>query len=262
MLYIHWNPNPDFINFGAFAIKWYGVMWGLGLLWVYAVEQFVWKRVRWDDEKVALAIQYVFISGLIGARLAHILFYDLDYYIAHPGDVLAVWKGGLASHGGLAGGILGLYWFCKNNTEFKFFILLNYCAIAVPLLSSLIRIGNLVNSELVGIPTEVPWAFVFEQVDAIPRHPVVLYESLAYFILQIVMLGVFMKYRDRQVGIYAGLLFVGLFGVRFIIEFLKVPDGELFLGLISKTQALNLPYVIIGIWLIVKTLQANKQSEI
>ncbi|MBL0309373.1 MAG: prolipoprotein diacylglyceryl transferase [Bacteroidetes bacterium] len=252
MLFIQWNPNPDFVSFGIYAIKWYGVLWGLSLIWTFWAQQFIWKQIGWNDEKVTLAIQYVFIGGLIGARLGHIVFYDLEYYLSHPLDILAVWKGGLASHGGLAGGILGLYLFSRNHREFPFVPLFNYCAISVPLLASLIRIGNLMNSELVGTPTHVPWAFVFKQVDDIPRHPVVLYESLAYFLLQIIMLLVFMKYKQSKTRLYPAILFIGLFGARFVLEFFKVPDGGLLFGLVSKTQMLNIPFILLGIWLLTK----------
>lgn len=252
-LFIQWNPNPDFISFGAFAIKWYGVLWGLSLIWTFIIGGFIFRKIGWNEEKVSLTVQYIFIGGLVGARLGHILFYDLDYYLAHPADILAVWKGGLASHGGLVGGIIGLYLFCRGNKEFPFFKLFDLCCVTIPLLASLIRIGNLMNSELYGTPSNVPWAFVFEQVDYIPRHPVVLYESMAYFFLQVILLALFMKYKDSKTGLYASILFIGLFGARFCLEFFKVPDGEMILGLISKTQLLSIPFVLAGVWLLLKS---------
>ena len=247
LLYISWNPNPDFVSFGNYSIKWYGVLWGLSLFSCFFIAQYVFKKLKRDDEKITLVIQYVFIGGLIGARLAHILFYQLDFYLAHPADIIAVWKGGLASHGGVIGGLLGLYIFCKRNKEFNFFWLLDHGIICVIMLASLIRFGNLMKSELYGKPTGVSWAFIFQQVDNVPRHPVVLYESVAYFILQIFMLLLFNKVKESKPGIYITVFLTAVFSVRFLLEFFKEPDGAIFFGVISKTQMLNVPFILAGV---------------
>lgn len=246
-LFIHWNPSPDFVSFGMFAIKWYGVLWGLSLMSCFFIGRYLFQKLNKDDEKITLAIQYVFIGGLIGARLAHIIFYQLDFYLANPADIIAVWKGGLASHGGVVGGLVGLYFFCKWNKEFQFFWLLDIGVIAVVMLCSLIRFGNLMNSELYGKPANVPWAFIFVQVDNIPRHAVVLYESIAYFFIQIFMLVLFNKYKESKPGIYISTFLVTVFSVRFLLEFYKEPDGAMILNTISKTQLLNLPFIFCGI---------------
>jgi prolipoprotein diacylglyceryl transferase len=247
LIFINWDPSPDFIHIGMFAIKWYGVMWGLSLFSCFFLAQYVFRKVGKDEEKITLAIQYIFIGGLTGARLAHILFYSLDYYMAHPEDIIAVWKGGLASHGGVVGGLVGLYAFCIRNKEFGFFWLLDHGIICVIALAALIRFGNLMNSELYGKPTDVPWAFIFRQVDNVPRHPVVLYESIAYLFIQLIMLYAFNKYKESKPGIYLVIFLVLVFSVRFILEFYKEPDGALIAGVISKTQALNLPFIMAGL---------------
>lgn len=250
-LFVHWDPNPDFVRIGTFAIKWYGVLWGLSLMSCFFIGRYLFKTLKRDDEKITLAIQYVFIGGLIGARLAHIVFYNLDFYLSHPADILAVWKGGLASHGGVVGGLIGLYFFCRQHKEFSFFWLLDIGVIAVVTLAALIRLGNLMNSELCGKPTQVPWAFIFsnspEVSDSLPRHPVVLYESMAYFIIQVIMLALFKKYQETKPGLYLSFFLVAVFSVRFFLEFYKEPDGNLILHSISKTQALNLPFIATGI---------------
>jgi prolipoprotein diacylglyceryl transferase len=249
LLAISWDPNPDFIRIGTYAVKWYGVMWGLSLFSAFFIAQYVFRKLGRDEEKITIAIQYIFVGGLIGARLAHVLFYQLDFYLAKPGDIIAVWKGGLASHGGVVGGLLGLWLFCKRNPEFSFFWTLDMGIIAVPLLASLIRFGNLLNSELWGKPTSVPWAFVFLQVDNQPRHPVVLYESIAYLLIQGLMIYLFNKYKETKPGIYLVVFLAGIFSIRFLLEFFKVPDGEMF-GPISKTQLLNLPFIFTGLVLL------------
>ena len=220
-------------------------MWGLSLFSGFFLGDYVFKKSNKDREQVTIIIQYVFIGGLIGARLAHIIFYQLDYYIANPQDIIAVWKGGLASHGGVAGGLLGLYIYCKRHKDFDFFWTLDHGIICVMFLASFIRFGNLMNSELYGKPSSAPWAFVFQQVDNVPRHPVVLYESIAYFFIQFLMLYLFNKYRESKPGIYLVVFLLGVFTVRFLLEFFKDPDG-MFWGPISKTQALDLPFIIAG----------------
>lgn len=281
LLYINWNPGPDIpiTRIGNFSIKWYGLLWGTSLMWCFFCMQYIFKKLHRNDEKIALAVQYVFIGGLIGARLAHIVFYNLDYYMLHPVELIAVWKGGLASHGGVVGGLLGLYIFCRRNKEYSFFWALDMGIICIMLLASLIRIGNLMNSELYGKVSTVPWAFIFERPDGLPwdsvfsgpynlpRHPVVLYESFAYFIIQVLMLLLFSKYKDTKPGLYLTVFLSGTFTVRFLLEFLKEPDGSLIFGLISKTQALDIPFILAGLFLMYFVLRnklhySNKPSLI
>ena len=245
LLFIYWNPDPDFIRIGTWSIKWYGIMWGLSLFAGFFVTRYVFRKLNKDEEKITIAIQYMFICALIGARLAHVIFYSLDYYLVHPIEIFEIWKGGLASHGGTVGAILGLYLFCRRNKEFSFFWTVDHGVLAVFFLASFIRFGNLMNSEILGYPTDVPWAFVFQQVDNVPRHPVVLYECVAYLMYQFLMLYLFNKYHESKPGIYLAVFFF-VFAVRFVLEFYKVPDGELIFGAISKTQLLNIPFIIAG----------------
>ncbi len=250
-LYIPWNPNPDFITVGTFSIKWYGVCWGLALLSVFFIGRYVFQKLNRNEEKLTIGIQYVFVCGVIGARLAHILFYQLDYFVAHPEDILAVWKGGLASHGGVAGAFLGMYLFCLRNKDFSFFWVIDHGVIFSLTLASLIRLGNLMNSEIVGKPADVPWAFIFlnsnEITDTLPRHPVVLYESLAYLLLQSFMIFIFNRVKESKPGIYLSVFLTVVFAVRLILEFFKEPEGSIFFNTLSKTQMLNLPFIVAGI---------------
>jgi prolipoprotein diacylglyceryl transferase len=245
-LFIYWNPSPDVFSFGTFAIKWYGLMWGLSLIFSFMIEEYVFKILKRDEEKLTLAIQYTFIFGLLGARLAHIIFYQFDYYSTHPLEVFFVWKGGLASHGGVVGSFLGLYIFCLRNKDYTYLWCLDIGVIPIPLLGALIRFGNLMNSEIVGKVTNFKYAFIFEQVDALPRHAVVLYESIYYLLLQGIMLLLFKKYKESKPGVYLVAFMLGIFGIRFFIEFFKEPDGQIFFGVISKTQMLNIPIIVTG----------------
>lgn len=246
-LFIQWNPDPNAFSLGFLTIQWYGIAWGLGLLSTFFIGTYVLRQLKRDEEKLTVLIQYMFVGGLIGARLAQVLFYEFDYFLAHPAKIIAVWEGGLASHGGVLGALVGILLFSHRNKDYPLFWTIDHAAITVVLLASLIRIGNLMNSEIVGKPTNAPWAFIFEQVDNVPRHPVVLYESIAYFLIQILMLQLFIKYKDTKPGLYLVTFCLLVFTTRFLLEFLKVPEGSLIVGLISKTQLLNVPFIITGI---------------
>ncbi|MFN8286430.1 MAG: prolipoprotein diacylglyceryl transferase [Chitinophagales bacterium] len=246
LAYIHWHPDPNVFSTGFFSMQWYGVMWGLSVLSGYFIALWIFKRLRIPEDKLVLIIQYMFICGFIGARLVHVFFYDWDRFAADPSEIVKVWHGGLASHGGVIGSILGMWLFTLRNKEFSLLWLMEHAAICMIFLCSFIRFGNLMNSEIVGSATTVPWAFVFDNVDPLPRHPVVLYESIAYFIVQLVMLYLFNKYEDSKPGMYMVIFFIGMFGIRFMLEFVKVPDGDMIFGAISKTQLLNLPFILTG----------------
>lgn len=247
LLSVYWNPSPIAFHLGPLTIQWYGLLWGTGLMSVFFIGQYIMKALNKDDDKLTILIQYVFIFGLIGARLAHIIFYQLDFYLANPIKMLAVWEGGLASHGGVVGAIIGMLIFCYRNKEFNAMWVIDMSAVAGMTLASLIRFGNLMNSELAGKPTGADWGFIFPEWGETPRHPTVLYESIAYLLLQGVLLLLFRKYKDSKPGLYTATFLILLFGIRFLLEFTKEPDGALIFNAISKTQALNLPFILTGL---------------
>ncbi len=244
---IVWHPNPDALDLGVLKIQWYGISWGLGLLAVYFIGTYVFRILKKDEEHIVMAIQYAFIGGLLGARIGHILFYQLDFYMAHPQKIIAVWEGGLASHGGMVGALIALLLFCHRYRSYSYLFMLDITAICIPLFCSLVRLGNLMNSELVGKITGSNYGFVFPGYGIEPRHPVVLYESIAYLTLQFVMLYLFKIYKDNKPASYSVVMLVGIFGLRFLIEFFKEPEGMIFFGTISKTQMLNVPFVLLGV---------------
>lgn len=244
---IYWNPAPVAFHLGPISIQWYGLLWGTGLMTVFFIGQYIMKKLNRDDDKLTILIQYVFIFGLIGARLAQVFVYQPEYFMAHPLKIFAVWEGGLASHGGVIGAIVGMYVFCLRNKEFNMLWVVDMSAVAGMTLASLIRLGNLMNSEIVGKPTGAEWGFIFPEWGESPRHPTVLYESVAYLFLQVVLLLLFRKYKENKPGLYAATFLILLFGIRFLLEFTKEPDGALIFNAISKTQMLNLPFVITGL---------------
>ena len=213
---IHWNPDPELFSlFGTLPIRYYGLLWLVGLALAYLIVQRQYRDRRIANEKFEPLFFYCFIGILVGARLGHCLFYQPDYYLNHVAEMLLPvkflpdggwrWTGyeGLASHGGTLGLIVALWLYCRK-TRIHYMDVLDMIAVATPITACCIRLANLMNSEIIGRPTDVPWAFVFERVDNIPRHPAQLYEALAYFIFFIGMIWLYrcgMKRSMAEAGI-------------------------------------------------------------
>jgi prolipoprotein diacylglyceryl transferase len=192
------------------------------------------------------------LGTVIGARLGHCLFYNPDYYLSHPLEILMVWKGGLASHGAAIGILTAIYLFVKKRPKFTYLWVMDRIVITVALAAFFIRMGNLFNSEIVGKPTDLPWGFVFTSIDNIPRHPAQLYEAIAYLIIFFIL---FFQYKKQKENIRDGFLFgeflIGIFGFRFFVEFIK-ENQSLFENSMSLNmgQILSIPLVILGIYLL------------
>lgn len=248
-LFISWHPDPNIFSTGFFSMQWYGLTWGLGILAAYGMGLWVFNKLKCPQDNLVLIIQYVFIGGLIGARLGQVFFYEWDYFAANPAEIIKVWKGGLASHGGMIGSLVGLWLFSRAHKQYSLLWLMDYAAICVPFLCSFIRFGNLMNSELPGKPTTLPWGFQFGS-DIVARHPVVLYESLAYLLIQFLLIYLFAKYRDTKPGLYTVTFLLLMFGVRLALEVFKEPEADVIPGILSSTQALSLPFIALGLVLL------------
>jgi prolipoprotein diacylglyceryl transferase len=189
------------------------------------------------------------MGTIIGARLGHCLFYEPDYYLANPLRILEIWKGGLASHGGTIGILVALALYARKNTDQPLGWLMDRLTVSVALTAACIRLGNFFNSEIVGKPTELPWAIVFERLDQIPRHPAMLYESVSYFVLCGVCFYLYATRIDTlKRGFLTGLLLVWIFTSRFLLEFVKENQVAFESGLpLNMGQLLSLPFVALGI---------------
>lgn len=262
--YIYWNPSPDIvvIPFINWPVRWYGLMWALSFIVSHYILSKVYKaenRKLQDLDNFAL---YIILGTIIGARLGHCLFYDAAYYLTHPIDILKVYEGGLASHGG-AIGIITAIWLYARKTKENIWWLLDRIVIVVPLAGMFIRIGNLMNSEIIGKPSNLPFAFIFASIDEIPRHPTQLYEALYALLLFVFFFYLWKnKRKNYEPGYMFGLFSVLLFTFRFFIEFLKENQEAFENDLpINMGQILSIPFVIIGIYLIMtkrKHYEANK----
>ena len=272
-LFIIWNPSEIIFNIGPLAVRWYSTFWLIGLLGGYLMVKWLYKDQKVKDELFDPLFIYCFLGILIGARLGHCIFYQPDYFLTstqHFIEMLVpMHKGadgswhftgyaGLASHGGTLGLMIALWLYCRN-TKMNIWHVLDDIAIATPITACCIRLGNLMNSEIIGKPTDMPWAFIFEQVDNVPRHPGQLYEALAYFCFFFVMLGFYRSSRKNSSlftihskpvgsGFYFGLVLTLIFTFRFFIEYTKDIQVDFESGMLfNMGQLLSIPFVIIGI---------------
>lgn len=261
--YILWNPDDTALRIGSFAMHWYSLCWLIGLVLAYLIVRRLYKEQKIKEELFDPLFLYCFIGILVGARLGHCLFYQPDVYLSSwqhfvemilpiefngNGDWHFTGYRGLASHGGTFGLMLAL-WLYVKKTKLNIWRVLDNIAIATPATAFFIRIGNLMNSEIIGKPTDVPWAFIFEQVDMLPRHPGQLYEALAYAVLMFIGWRLYRRRPQRVgTGYFFGLCLTYIFTARFLIEFTKEIQEPFEAALpINMGQILSLPFIAIGI---------------
>ncbi|MDQ2721301.1 MAG: prolipoprotein diacylglyceryl transferase [Bacteroidota bacterium] len=263
MLQIYWNINPEIFRIGRFALRYYSVMFSLAFYFSYLILSNIYTKENVPILFLNKLTIYVFIGTLIGARLGQVLFYEFGYFKNHLLEIFLPftinpngnfeWTGyqGLASHGGALGILIALIFYCKKYKQ-SFLWVIDHLVIVVALSGFLIRIGNLFNSEIIGKPANVPWAFIFEKIDFIPRHPTQLYEAICYLIIFFLLWNIYKKRETRlKRGFLFGLFLVLVFSVRFIIEFLK-ENQETFESslLINMGQILSIPFILIGLYFI------------
>lgn len=263
MSYIQWNVAPEIFQVGAFAVRWYGLCFALMFLQGFFLLRWQFRIEGKNEKDAERVLTYMVVGTLVGARLVHVLFYDPAYYWKHPLEIPAIWEGGLASHGGALGILVALYLYTRPRPDQGFIWLLDRIAVSAAIGSCLVRIGNLFNSEILGKETQVPWAFVFQRVDNVPRHPAQLYEAIAYGLLFVVLLQIYRRMRDRTPrGLLFGLFLVGTFGARFFLEFLKQPQASYEQNFaITVGQWLSIPFVIWGVILLRGALRARKETS-
>lgn len=263
LLSILWNPDLVAFSIGSFSFRWYSLCWLLGLLAAYLIVKRLYKEQKIKPELFDPLFIYCFVGILIGSRLGHCLFYEPDYFLSSWRHVVEMflpihfmadgsWKftgyEGLASHGGTIGLIIAL-WLYVRHTKVNLWRVLDNVAIATPTTACLIRLGNLMNSEIIGKVTDVPWAFIFERVDMYPRHPGQLYEALAYALFFFIGWYMYRKRPERVgTGFFFGLCITLIFTARFFIEFTKdIQESFEADMLLNMGQLLSIPFVIVGL---------------
>lgn len=266
--FITWNVEPAIFPSMEF-LRWYGVCWGLGLFSSYQVLSFIYKQEGIPIHELDRLVLYLLTGVIVGARLGHILFYDPLYYYEHPQEILPfrfqpafqfTGLAGLASHGGALGAIIALYLYRRKYKK-PFLWIADRVVIAGCLLGSFIRVGNLMNSEILGKETSLGWAFVFTRVDSIPRHPAQLYEAFGYLAIFVLLLFLRKKGTVTIHGSLFGLSLVLVFGLRLIVEFFKIDQVPFEASLpLNMGQVLSIPLILTGLILWVSRLSKTKTS--
>ena len=212
----------------------------------------IFRKESKDENDLNDLIWHMILGTVIGARLGHCLFYNPAYYLANPLEILMVWKGGLASHGAAIGILLAIYLFVKKKKNYSFLWVMDRVVITVALAGFFIRMGNLFNSEIIGKQTDVPWAFVFEMVDNVPRHPAQLYEAIAYLVVFFVLIiYYFRKNAKFKAGFVFGMFLVSVFTFRFLVEFIKEDQTYFEKGMpLNMGQILSIPLILLGVYLL------------
>jgi len=255
MSYLVWDVSPEIFRLGSLSIRWYGLLFALGFIIGYEIFQRIFKLEKRNPKDIDKLTVVMILSTVIGARLGHCFFYEPEYYLAHPIEILYVWKGGLASHGAAIAILLGIWYFVARYKDYSYLWILDRLVVTVALAGALIRLGNFFNSEILGVPTNVPWAIIFARVDNVPRHAVQLYESISYLIIFVYLSLIYLKYKDKlPSGRTFGAFLTLVFTARFILEYFKEQQTTLEAGmLLHMGQLLSIPFILIGLYLWLKS---------
>jgi prolipoprotein diacylglyceryl transferase len=256
--FIHWNVDPEIFSLGPLSIRWYGMLFAVGFLSGYYQGERMFKFEKINLAWLESLFIYLIVATIVGARLGHVIFYGWDYYSQNPAEILKVWHGGLASHGGAFGIFIALIWWSKKVSKRSVLWVLDRVVVPTALVAALIRTGNLMNSEIYGIQTGLPWGFIFERNgETVPKHPTQIYETLSYLATYGVVLYAYWKtkLRDRQ-GFIVGVFFVMVFLSRFLVEFIKEDQEAFEAGMaLNMGQWLSIPFVLGGLFLMIRALK-------
>ncbi|MDR1380789.1 MAG: prolipoprotein diacylglyceryl transferase [Tannerella sp.] len=269
---ITWTADPAIFSIGAKEIRWYSLAFVIGFAVGYKIVERMWKRENIDPKWIDPLLYYTIAGTVIGARLGHCLFYDPGYYLAHPFEILKMWEGGLASHGGVLGIIIAVYFYSIKVSHKSMLWTFDKLVTPTGLVAAFIRLGNLMNHEVYGNPADVPWAFRFvknlhawkqgaEPVFSAPSHPTQLYEAACYLLIFAVCMWLyFRKDAWKKEGLIFGVFMICLFTARFFIEFLKENQEAFEEGMIlNMGQLLSIPFIVAGIYFVRKALKRNRK---
>lgn len=265
LLYITWTVDPVLFELGPIAIRWYGLLFAAAFLIGYYIMQHILKREGLPQEWMDSLLLYMMVGTVLGARLGHVFFYQWDYYSQHLGEILQIWKGGLASHGATIGIIVSLWIWSKRISKKSLMWILDRIVITIALAAVFIRTGNLMNHEIVGAPWEGPWAFLFTKAGyqvLEPRHPAQIYEALAYLVLFGVLAVMYFKATaGRKSGMLFGTFLIGLFSARFIIEFYKEVQVAFEQDMaLNMGQLLSLPLIGVGLIFLIRSFMLKDEA--
>jgi len=256
LLAIVWSVKPELVDLGFLQIRWYGLFFAASFFCGYLIFQKIIKKESLDIKFLDDLLVYVAVGTVLGARLGHCLFYQPDYYLANPLEILYIWHGGLASHGGAAGILIALIFFCRKY-KVNFIWVLDRLVIPIALAGFFIRMGNLMNSEIYGYETNLPWGFMFVlNGETAYKHPTQVYEALSYLLIFGYLFFLYFRKNTEKLkdGLLLGLFLVLVFLARFLIEFVKEVQVDFENNLtLNMGQLLSLPFIIWGLYLLWNT---------
>lgn len=269
--YITWNVEPEIFSIGSLSVRWYGLLWAVGIWLALMIVQRIYKNEKLPENWLDKLFMYTVIGTIVGARLGHCFFYEWkelaepvtflgitfnygNYYLSHPWELLYVWRGGLASHGGAIGILVAMYFYNKNVSKKGYIWIFDRLVIGVAVAGASIRLGNLMNSEIYGSATSLPWGFIFVQDGQTePMHPTQIYEMIYCLVTFAVTWWLYWKKEAyKKTGLIFGVFLIGIFGTRFMLEFIKLNQEAFEAGMIlNMGQILSIPFILWGIWLII-----------
>lgn len=271
--YVVWNADPEIFSIGSLSVRWYGLFWALSFYLGYEILNRIYKREKVVQKDLDRLLVYIAIGAVVGARLGHCFFYDWDYYSQYPWEILKIWRGGLASHGGAFGIILAMVLYQKKGPSKPFLWTTDRMLIVVALAALFIRLGNMMNHEIYGYVTDLPWGFKFidnldawkagrEAIYTEPRHPSGLYEGFGYLSIFLSMLWMYFKKMDKLYeGFLSGYFLISLFAWRFLVEYVKEVQSPFEQNLIiNMGQILSIPMVLFGIAVLVYVYKAKRPA--
>lgn len=269
---IVWNVDRIIVKLGPLPLRWYGLLFAIGFVCGYLIMFKVFKREGRPTSDLDTLLTYMVVGTIVGARLGHCAFYEPERYLTSISAILSilkVWEGGLASHGAAIGLYLGIYLYSRKVENQSYIWCLDRISIPVILAGCYIRLGNFFNSEIIGEPTTAPWGVKFVQAAFKPaqtqfRHPAQMYESICYFLIFLILLLAYSKFKaGRRAGLLHGMFLVSVFSARFGIEFVKRRQADFMANLpISMGQLLSVPFIVVGVWLITRAFDGSKSTEL
>lgn len=279
LLSVTWDVNPALFEIFGREIRWYGLLWVIGLIVAVYIVQRVFKHEDLPEKWFDSLFVYMLVGIIAGARLGHCLFYEPGYYLANPVEILKIWEGGLASHGGVIGIIIAVWLYSRKITKLSMLWTFDRVMVPTGFTAAMIRLGNLMNHEIYGGPTDQPWGFRFitnihqwmqgaEPIYSEPSHPTQIYEALAYLIVFGITMYMYWKTKAKdRTGLITGVGILIIFLFRFFVEYVKnvQVDSEIAMrentGLILG-QWLSIPFILWGIWLIWQALKRSPQPAV
>ena len=274
---ITWTASPNLFSMGSVTVRWYGLMFAIGFLVGYEIVYRIFRYEGARESWVGSLFIYVVVATIVGARLGHVFFYDWGYYSQHLGEIPKIWEGGLASHGGTLGIMIAIWLYSRFVTRKPMLWTFDRLVVPVGFVAALIRIGNLMNHEIYGGETSLPWGFRFvenlgqwmqgaEPVFSAPSHPTQIYEAAFYLLTFGVCMVMYWRYRAQErEGLLFGVFMLGIFVPRFFIEYIKNVQEPWEIAMranwgIDQGQLLSIPFILLGVWLIVRAMRRPRVS--